>query len=59
MSFLVAKTGETQRRLTSPAVFLGKIDGELVDDVAGVSRKGSEETAVAVHDDEAEARVVF
>jgi hypothetical protein len=40
-------------------VFLGKIDRELVDDVAGVSGQRSEETAVAVHDDEAEARVVF
>ena len=59
MSFLVAETGETQRRLTSPAVFLGEIDRELVDDVAGVARQRSEETAVTVHDDEAEARVVF
>ena len=59
MSFLVAETGETQRRLTSPAVFLGEIDRELVDDVAGVAGQRSEETAVAVHDDEAEARVVF
>jgi hypothetical protein len=38
-------------------VLLGKIDGELVDDLTGISAQGSEESTVTIHDDEAELLV--
>ena len=54
---LLSETGETECRLTTTTVLLGKIDGELVDDVSRVAAEGAEEGAVTVHDDEAELLV--
>lgn len=54
---LVAQTRETQCGLPTTAVLLREVDGELVDDLAGVARDGAEERAVAVHDDEPELGV--
>jgi hypothetical protein len=36
-SSFLSQTGETQGRLTTSTVLLGKVDGELVDDLTGVS----------------------
>lgn len=57
VTLFITKTRETQRRLTTTAVLLGQIDGELVDDLASVTGNGTEERAVTVHDDEAELGV--
>jgi hypothetical protein len=57
VSLLVSKTGETERGLAAATVLLGQVDGELVDDLAGVARQDSEKSTVSVHDDEAKARV--
>ena len=57
VALLVTQTRETQRRLTTTTVLLGKIDGELVDDLARVPRESSKQGTVSVHDDEAESRV--
>ena len=56
---LVTQTRETQRGLSTTAVLLREVDGELVDDLAGVARDGAEERAVSVHDDEPELGVGF
>lgn len=53
MALFVSQTGETQGGLTTTAVLLGQIDGELVDDLTGVAAEGTEEGAVTIHDDEA------
>ena len=57
VALLVTETRETERGLTTAAVLLGEVDGELVDDLACVARDGAEERAVAVHDNEAELGV--
>jgi len=59
VSLFVTETGETQGRLTTATVFLGKIDGELVNNLASVARDGSEEGTVSVHDDKPELGVGF
>lgn len=57
VTLLLSQTGETESGLTTTTVLLGKIDGELVDDLTGVSAQGSEESTVTIHDDEAELLV--
>lgn len=52
VTLLLTQTGETQGGLTTTAVLLGQIDGELLQDFSGVAGKGTEESTVAVHDDE-------
>jgi hypothetical protein len=37
MALFVTQTGETERRLTTTTVLLGKIDGELMYDIASVA----------------------
>ena len=59
MALLFSQTGETQGGLTTSAVFLGKVDGEFMDHVSGVTAERTEESAVSVHDDEAEFLVGF
>jgi hypothetical protein len=54
---LVAQTRETERGLSTTAVLLREVDGELVNDLTGVTGKGAEESAVAVHDYEAKAGI--
>jgi hypothetical protein len=56
---LVTQTRETEGGLTTTTVFLGQVDGEFVEDFAGVAREETEEGAVTVHDDESEAGVGF
>jgi hypothetical protein len=57
VTLLLSQTSETESGLTTTAVLLGKIDGELVDDLTGVSAQGSKESTVTIHDDEAELLV--
>lgn len=57
VTLLVTETRETQSGLTTTSVLLGKIDGELVKNLAGVAGEGAKECAVTVHDDEAEPLV--
>lgn len=54
VALLVTETSETQGGLTAATVLLGKVDGELVDDLAGVASNGTEKSAVTVHDNETE-----
>lgn len=54
VALLFSETGETQRGLTTTTVLLGEIDGELVDNIPRVAAKRAEESAITVHDDEAE-----
>lgn len=54
---LVTQTRETERGLSTTAVLLREVNGELVDHLAGVARDGTEERAVSVHDDEPELGV--
>ena len=57
VALFVTETGETERGLSTTAVLLRKVDGELVDDFTGVTSDGAEQGAVTVHDDEAELGV--
>ena len=57
VTLLVTQTRETQGRLSTTSVLLWEIDGKFMDDLASVSGQGPEESAVTVHDDEAEAGV--
>jgi len=57
VTLFLTKTGETQGRLTTTAVLLGKIDGELLTDITGVAGQSSEEGTVSVHDDETEGLI--
>ncbi len=57
VALLVTKTCETQGGLTTTAVLLRKVDGELVNNLARVAGDGPEECTVTIHDDEAELRV--
>ena len=59
VSLFVTETGETQSRLATSTMFLGKVDSELVNHLASVARDGSEEGAVSIHDDEPELRIGF
>ena len=59
MTLFIPKTRESQGGLSSSPVFFGEIDGEFMDYFTGVACESAEETAVSVHDDEAEAGVVF
>lgn len=43
-----SKTGETKSRLTTSAVFLGKVDSEFVDDFTGITGESTEEGSVTV-----------
>ncbi len=52
VTFLITQTRETQGRLTTTAVLLGQINGELVNDFAGVAAERAKKRAVTVHDDE-------
>lgn len=45
--------------MSTTAVLLGQVDGEFVDDISSVAAQGAEESAVSVHDDEAEGLVGF
>lgn len=57
VTFLLTQTSETQGRLTTTTVLLGKIDRELLADFTSVSRKSTEEGTVTVHDDETKGLV--
>jgi len=57
VTLLLTQTGETQGRLTTTTVLLGKIDRELLANLTGVSRKSTEEGAVTIHDDETKGLV--
>ena len=57
VTLLITKTSETKCGLSTTAVLLGKIDGELVNDLTRVACDSTEERAVTVHDDETELRV--
>ena len=57
VTLFLTETGKTQGGLTTTTVLLGKIDGELVDDVAGVSTKRTEQGTVTIHNDETELLV--
>ena len=59
MSFFFSEPGETESGLTSSAVLFGKVDGEFMDDFAGIAGECTKETTVSVHDNEAETGVVF
>lgn len=50
---LLTETGETEGRLTTTTVLLGKIDRKLVNYFTGISAEGSEKSTVTVHDDKA------
>lgn len=43
-----SETGETKSRLTTAAVFLGKVDSEFVDDFTGITGESTEEGSVTV-----------
>lgn len=43
-----SETGETKSRLTTSAVFLGKVDSEFVDDFTGITGESTEEGSVTV-----------
>ena len=57
VALLVTKTRETQGGLTTTSVLLREVDSELVNDFARVSRDGTKECTITVHDDEPELRV--
>lgn len=57
VTFFEPQTCEPDRGLTSSSVFLGQLDRELVEDLAGVALEGGEERSVTVYHDEAERRV--
>jgi hypothetical protein len=59
VALFVTKTRETKSGLTSTSVLLGQIHSELMDDIASVSRNGSKQGTVTIHDDEAELGVRF
>lgn len=59
VSFLEPEAGETQRRLPTSSVLLGKVHCELVQDRACVPLQGRIETAVTVHNNEAEYIIIF
>lgn len=56
---LVSKTRETQSRLSTTTMFLRQIDGEFVDDFAGIAGQSTKECAVTIHHNKAKARVGF
>ena len=45
-----------KRGLTTPAVLLGQIHGELVQDIPRVSLQGAEQGAVTVHHDKSKPK---
>lgn len=57
--FLVAQTRETQGRLSTTAVLLREINGELVDNLTCVSSERPEQSTVTIHDDKTEPGVRF
>lgn len=57
VTLLLSKTGETKGRLTTTAVLLGQIDGELVNNLARVAAQGTKKSAVTIHDNETELLV--
>lgn len=59
MTLLHTQTSETKGGLTSSAVFLGKVNGELMNDVSSVPLESGVETAVAVHYDETKLVIVL
>lgn len=59
VTLFFTKTGETQRGLSTTAVLLWKIDGELVHNVSGVSAQGTEKSSVTIHDDETELLIIL
>jgi hypothetical protein len=59
VTFFVTETRETERRLTTPTVLLGKINRKLVEDFTCVSRKNAEKGAISVHNNKPEALVGF
>mmetsp|Transcript_14226 Transcript_14226/g.24090 ORF Transcript_14226/g.24090 Transcript_14226/m.24090 type:complete len:221 (-) Transcript_14226:134-796(-) len=52
VTLLHTQTRETQRRLPSSAVLLGKFDSELMQYLSGVAAKCTEESSVTVHHNE-------
>ena len=58
MTLLETETGETKSGLTTTAVLLGQIHGELVQNFSGVTLECPKERSVTVHDNEAEFVVV-
>jgi hypothetical protein len=59
VTLFVTKTRETKGRLTTTSMFLGKINGEFVDHIAGVACKSTKKGSVTVHNDESEFLVRF
>ena len=59
VALLFSQTGESKGGLATSAVLLGKVHGELMDHVSGITAKRSEESAVSVHDDKAKFLVGF
>ena len=59
MTLFVTQTGETQSGLTTSTVLLWQIDGELVEDLSGVTGQGTEQGTITVHDDETELGVAL
>jgi len=55
---LETQTCKTKSRLTTTAVLLGEIDGELGDHLTSVTGKSTEETSVTIHHDETKLVVV-
>jgi len=57
VSLLITETRETQSRLSSAAVLLGKVHSELVHDLTSVARKGAKQGTVSIHHNKSEALV--
>ena len=55
VTLLHPQPGEPERRLSSPAVLLGKVHRELVKDVPRVPLQGPEQSPVTVHHNEAKS----
>ena len=58
VALLQTKPSESERGLSAAAVLLGQVDGELEEHVPRTALHGREETAITVHDDEAEGIVL-
>lgn len=59
VALFFSQPSESQGRLSTATVLFGKIDRELVDDVSCITAECSKESAVPVHDDEAEFLIGF
>ena len=57
VAFLFPQTGETESGLTTSTVLLGKVDGELMNNISGVATECTKQSTVSVHDNEAKLLV--